>query len=98
MVYIPIEEVTGDNILNAYHVFTDEDEILSLYATIELCKIYTDLETYIFSVCTTDGEQGIDITLTCTDEKYEYDIDMDYNDKYYSAVSDFNDLLSELAS
>lgn len=79
-------------------MFTDEDEILSLYAAIELCKIYTDLEKYRFSVCTTDGEQVVDMTLTCTDEKYEYDIAMDYNDTYYSAVSDFNELLSELAS
>ena len=93
MIYIPIEEVTAENIYSVASIFFDEDRSSELYMEMEASRIFSNLDRYVFRVCTTDQEQILDFIYEYnSDTMLDFDATMEYNEKYAKEIAEFSDM------
>lgn len=93
MIYIPVEEVTAENLYSVASIFFDEDRSSELYVEMEASRIFSNLDRYVFRVCTTDQEQILDFIYEYnSDTMLDFDTTMEYNDKYAKEIAEFSDM------
>lgn len=93
MIYIPVEEVTAENLYSVASIFFDEDRSSELYVEMEASRIFSNLDRYVFRVCTTDQEQILDFIYEYnSDTMLDFDATMEYNDKYAKEIAEFSDM------
>lgn len=93
MIYIPVEEVTAENLYSVASIFLDEDRLSELYVEMEVSRTFSNLDRYVFRVCTTDQEQILDFIYEYnSDTMLDFDATMEYNEKYAKEIAEFSDM------
>lgn len=93
MIYIPVEEVTAENLYSAAGIFFDDDRLSKLYIEMEASRAFSKLDRYVFRVCTTDKEKILDFIYEYnSDAMMDFDATIEYNEKYAKEIAEFSDM------
>lgn len=93
MIYIPVEKVTAENLYSVANIFFDEDRSSELYMEMEASRIFSNLDRYVFRICTTDQEKIMDFICEYnSDTIMDFDATMECNEKYAKEIAEFSDM------
>lgn len=94
MIYIPVETVTAESLYSVASIFFDEGRSSELYVEMEASRIFSDLDRYVFRVCTIDQEKILDFIYEYnSDTMMDFDVTMEYNEKYAEEIAKFSDMI-----